>query len=105
MKLVINPKEVEKKVKESESNADAIDKEIEAAKKVIIDLNNTWVGDDYDTFRSKALAYLNKLKHVSADIRTLDSQALTIAKTYKAVDTDFSEGIEKAVIEHDTDKK
>ena len=57
MKLVINPKEVENKVKKSESNADAIDKEIEAAKKVIIDLNNTWVGDDYDTFRSKALAY------------------------------------------------
>ena len=30
---------------------------------------------------------------------------LTIAKTYKAVDADFSEGIEKAVIEHDTDKE
>ena len=101
MKLVLQTIVVEAYNNSFEDNIKSLDSKIDEMVELLNELGSYWTGSAADSVRNNSINYVNKLKNVVGNCYSLNGELNSIIKTYQTVEKDFSEQLEKAVINHE----
>ena len=103
--LKVDPEELAILKEGMDKDSGLYDDEIEKMLKLIEKLRSVWIGEDATIFCDNFKDYVNRMKNLTANMRTISKGVNIMSKGYVEKDEEFGVELKKEIIEDESESE